>query len=91
MSKLAQKLAAAPPSGQRVRRGPANQCSGIYKPDLEDAEAIDEFRHRPDESWKSAQARYDQLAGITDNLRNDKFRYHWNRRCFCWPDELRQP
>lgn len=91
MSKIASKLAAAPPSGERVRRGPANQCFGVYAPDLEDAQAIDDFRRRPSESWPSAQAMFDDLAGVTRKIPNDKFRYHWRRRCFCWSDDLRLP
>lgn len=90
MSAAAKKLAAAPPSSERVRRGPANQCEGVYEPDAEDAEAIDEFRKRPNESWATAQTRFDQVKGVTKRIKNDKFRYHWRRKCFCWPDDLRQ-
>lgn len=89
MSAAAKKLATAPPSGQRVRRGPTNVCAPIYEADLEDAAAIEEFRNRPGESWATAQTMYDQLAGVTVRITNDKFRYHWRRRCFCWPDDLR--
>lgn len=89
MSKLAGKLTAAESSGQRVRFGPPNVCSGVYDADLEDAQAIDEFRRRPNESWATAQAMFDQLAGVTANIRNDKFRYHWRRKCWCWPDDQR--
>lgn len=89
MSTLASKLAAAPPSGERIRRGPANVCHGVYEPDLEDAQAIQEFRSRPNESWATAQAMFDDLAGVKRKIPNDKFRYHWRRRCFCWPDDQR--
>ena len=89
MSNLAKKLATAPPSGQRVRRGPGNQCAGIYSPDLEDAQAIAEFRSRPGESWRTAQNMFDELAAVTVTIANDKFRYHWARKCWCWPDDLR--
>ncbi len=89
MSKIAQELVSSDSSGNRVRRGPANVCSDIYEPDLEDAQAIQEFRHRPQESWSTAQAMFDQLAGVTRKIPNDKFRYHWRRRCWCWPDDLR--
>lgn len=91
MSKYASMLAAATPSGERVRRGPANQCFGIYEPDLEDAEAINEFRQRADQSWATAQVHFDGLAAVTRKIANDKFRYHWNRKCWCWPDDLRRP
>lgn len=89
MSAAAKKLAAAPPSTERVRRGPRNMCEGVYEPDLEDAEAIHEFRHRPGESWKTAQAKYDDLTNPVRQIPNDKFRYHWHRRCQCWPEDLR--
>jgi hypothetical protein len=90
MSKIAKKLATAPPTKARIRRGPSNICGPIYEPDLEDAQAIDEFRHRPGESWATAQVMFDDLAGVTTHILNDKFRYHWKRRCWCWPDDLRQ-
>lgn len=91
MSAVAKKLAAAPPSVDRVRRGPTNVCGPIYEPDIEDAEAINDFRQKPTESWATAQAMYDNLLGVDKGKRitNDKFRYHWRRRCFCWPDDLR--
>ena len=91
MSKVADQMAAAPPSGDRVRRGPANVCGGIYDSDPEDAQAIEDFRRRQGESWATAQAMFDQLAGVTRKIPNDKFRYHWRRKCWCWPDDLRQP
>lgn len=90
MSAAAKKLTSAPPTGNRqTKRGPANRCAPIYRPDLEDAQAIDAFRHRPGESWATAHAMYDELAGVTTRIPTDKFRYHWNRRCWCWPDDLR--
>lgn len=89
MSAAAKKLAEAAPTGVRIKRGPENQCAPVYSPDLEDAQAIQEFRIRPGESWATAQAMYDELAGIKTRIPNDKFRYHWRRRCFCWPDDLR--
>lgn len=90
MSKHAAALRAAPPTGERIKRGPNNLCGSVYKPDLEDAEAIDEFRNRPKESWATAQTRFDEILGVKVRIPNDKFRYHWRRRCFCWPDDLRQ-
>ena len=90
MSGIASKLTATPQRSERIRRGPSNVCGPIYAPDLDDAAAIEEFRTRPGESWATAQAQYDQLAGVTKAITNDKFRYHWRRRCFCWPDELRR-
>ena len=89
MTAAAKKLATAPPSGQRVRRGPVNQCEGVYLPDLEDAEAIQKFRQQSTESWATAQTMYDKLIAAKVRIPNDKFRYHWRRRCFCWPDDLR--
>jgi hypothetical protein len=73
-----------------VRRGPTNVCGGVYDADIEDANAIEEFRRRGGESWATAQAMFDKLADVQRKIPNDKFRYHWRRRCWCWPDELRQ-
>ena len=89
MSKVAGKLATAPPSGSRVKRGPSSSCYGLYEADLEDARAIEEFRQRPGESWATAHVMCDQLAGIVRKIPTDKFRYHWRRRCWCWPDDQR--
>lgn len=90
MSKLADQLAATPERAERIRRGPTGVCDGVYAPDLEDADAIEEFRKRPGESWATAQRQYDTLAGTEKTIPNDKFRYHFRRRCFCWPDDLRR-
>lgn len=90
MSKLAKQLASLPPSQERIRRGPSNVCGPVYEADADDAAAIDEFRHRPGESWRSAQKKFDELLGVERPIPNDKFRYHWNQRCFCWPDDMRR-
>lgn len=90
MSRFARELASLPPSNERVRRGPANLCAPIYDADLEDAQAIEEFRLRRGESWATAQRKFDEMLGVSQRIPNDKFRYHWNRRCFCWPDDLRR-
>jgi hypothetical protein len=93
MSAVAKKLAAAPPAPAPPKRhGPANLCGSIYEPDIEDAKAIEEFRKRANESWKTAQRMWDTLVGVEASQRipNDKFRYHWNLGCGCWPDDLRQ-
>lgn len=89
MSSVAKKLAEAPSVPVRIKRGPNNQCRGVYEPDLEDAQAIDEFRHRPGQSWATAQTRFDELLKPSRHIPNDKFRYHWKRACFCWPDDQR--
>jgi len=89
MSAIAKKLTEARPDPVRHKPGPANKCHRIYKPDPEDAQAIHEFRTRDGQSWATAQRMYDELAGVTVQIPNDKFRYHWKRRCFCWPDDLR--
>lgn len=93
MSQHAQKLAEAAPSPKRViQHGPVAKCRPLYGDgDMEDFTAIDEFRNRPNESWRTAQDKWDSILGIPNEKRltNDKFRYHWKRRCFCWPDELR--
>lgn len=88
MSKLAQKLASAPQSSTRIKVGPPNMCGRIYTADIEDAAAIDEFRHRVGESWRTAQVTLDTMLGLdpAQRIPNDKFRYHWNKGCGCWSD-----
>lgn len=91
MSDLARKLATSPPSKERVQRGPRASCAVYGAGDMEDWEAIDAFRHQPGESWATTQKRWDGFLGLDyPAVPNDKFRYHWRRRCFCWPDDLRQ-
>lgn len=90
MSAAAKKLDALPPSEDRVRKGPPNVCAPVYAPDLEDAAAIEAFRLRPGESWATTQKKFDELLGVSRHIPNDKFRYHWKRRCWCWPDDLRR-
>lgn len=88
MSKLATKLADAPAPPQ-VRRGPANQCLPLYgEGDIEDWEAVEALKSQGHD-WRSVQAIVDQAAGVTKPLHLDKFRYHWRRKCFCWPTEIR--
>lgn len=90
MSKIAQRLASSPATTDRVPPGPRSDCSELYGPgDLEDYAAIQEYRQRPGETWKTTQRRFDELLGTPRRIHNDKFRYHWNRRCACWTDEQR--
>lgn len=90
MSRLAKQLRDAPTPGPRYTPGPSAACSLVYGPgDLEDHAAIHEYRQRPGETWRSTQTAWDALVGVTKALHNDKFRYHWNRRCACWTDEQR--
>ena len=93
MSKLAQKIAELPvPNSAPTLRGPKNACFPLYgEGDLEDWEAIEHLRIGPPElEWRAVQAHIDNLAGITKPLPLEKFRYHWRRRCPCWPEDLRR-
>lgn len=93
MSKLAKKIAAsAPPKAIPAQRGPANACYPIYGAgDLEDWEALEVLRKQGPRvlEWREVQIHVDQLAGITKPLPLAKFKYHWRRMCYCWPEELR--
>lgn len=90
MSKLAKKIATSPTSLERVRRGPANLCFALYGAgDLEDWEAIEGLRAQGFD-WRQVQAHIDELADVKKPILLEKFRYHWRRRCFCWPEDLRR-
>jgi hypothetical protein len=72
-----------------VRRGPANACFPLYGAgDLEDWEAVEALC--ADRTWREVQQHVDGLAEVTKPLPLEKFRYHWRRRCFCWPEDLRR-
>ena len=89
MSALAKKIQKTPAPASSTRRGPANACYPLYGPgDLEDWEAIESLREN--HTWREVQEHVDKLAGIETSLPLEKFRYHWRRRCFCWPEDLRR-
>jgi hypothetical protein len=89
MSSLAQSLQSVDPvMVERVRKGPTGVCQGIYPADLEDWEQVERLRRAT--SWREAQRVVDSQLGVAPPVPNDKFRYHWRRRCWCWPDDLRQ-
>lgn len=96
MSKLASKIAAAPPPEVTAnRRGPANSCFPLYgHGDLEDWEQVEALRISPAggqlREWRHVQAHVDHVAGVTKPITLEKFKYHWRRRCFCWPVDLRR-
>ena len=75
---------------ERVRKGPSGVCHGVYPPatDLDDWAEVERLRKAPS-NWREAQVVVDGMLGITEPIPNDKFRYHWRRKCFCWPDDLR--
>ena len=90
MSALAKKIAELPLSITTPRRGPANTCFPIYgHGDLEDWEQIETLRANGYE-WRSVQSHVDNILGVERPLALAKFRYHWRRRCFCWPEDLRR-
>lgn len=90
MSKLASKIAATPVVASGVRRGPANACFPLYGAgDLEDFEALETLR-ASGLTWREAQAMVDSIVGNEKPIPLEKFRYHWRRMCFCWPEDLRR-
>jgi hypothetical protein len=89
VSKLAKKIAASETVKVPIRRGPLNVCLPVYGPgDLEDWQAVENVRAQGHD-WRSVQAHVDRLAGVEKPLPLEKFRRHWRRRCFCWPEDLR--
>lgn len=90
MSKLASKIAATPaPVGAPVKRGPANACFPLYGyGDLEDWEQVETLHVSL--TWREVQDHIDALLGVEKRIPLEKFRYHWRRRCFCWPEDLRR-
>lgn len=90
MSKLAQKIATtpAPPRSSTHRPGPANACHPLYGDgDIEDWQAVEALRSG--RTWREVQTHVDEIAGVDRPLPLEKFRRHWRRRCFCWPEDLR--
>lgn len=90
MSKLAKQIATSPiPTAEPFRRGPENACFPLYGAgDLDDWQAVESLR--PGREWRQVQAHVDDLAGIEKSLPLEKFKYHWRRKCYCWPEDLRR-
>lgn len=91
MSQLAKKL----PTPEtivttRVRRGPTGLCDIYGDGDLDDWRAVERLRHGPECFWATAHREVDKLLGITSPIDPDKFRYHWNGRCWHWTPEQKQ-
>ena len=88
MSQLAQSLAdITAANAARTRKGPPGACQGRYPADLDDWAEVERIRLAT--SWVEAQRVVDAQLGLSTPLHNDKFRYHWRRKCWCWTDELR--
>lgn len=80
---LAEKLAAAP-ANKTTRKGPPPVCE-VYGPGDEDVWAVIQQRKADyQESWADIQRLVDELLGIERPIRNDRFRYHWTRKCDHW-------
>jgi len=90
VSKLASKIAATPPPEVApVKRGPNNACFPLYGAgDLEDWEQVE--ARRVGRTWREVQEYIDGLVGVEKRLPLEKFRYHWRRMCYCWPEDLRR-
>lgn len=90
MSNLAQLIAeTTPPPLTGIKRGPDNQCFPLYgEGDHEDWQAVDALREG--RTWRQVQEHVDALKGVTAPLNLEKFKYHWRRRCACWPTDLRR-
>jgi hypothetical protein len=89
MSKLATQLQAVTDIPSRAKRGPNNACFPRYGAgDLDDWNEIERLRNEGFE-WRDVQRTVDEKLGITEPIAPDKFRYHWRRKCYCWPQDLR--
>lgn len=71
----------------RIRRGPTGACDVYGEGDLDDWRRVDGLRRKT--SWAQAQREVDALLGVKP-IDGDKFRYHWNRRCWHWTTDQRQ-
>lgn len=85
------KLATALPTpetfvAERRRRGPSGVCDIYGDGDLEDWAAVE--RLRLGSTWAQAQGEVDRALGIKA-IDEDKFRYHWKKRCWHWTQEQR--
>ena len=89
MSALANALSEVDPDDiPRTRKGPEGACAGRYPADVEDWEQVEALRCKV--TWKGAQVVVDDKLGLTTHVPNDVFRYHWRRKCSCWPVRERQ-
>jgi hypothetical protein len=87
MSKLAQQLPTAETITTRTRRGPSGACDVYGDGDLDDCRAVDKLRRST--TWATAQRAVDETLGVRP-IDENKFRYHWRRKCWHWTEEQRQ-
>lgn len=82
MDDIASKLAAAP-TIRLTRKGPPPACE-VYGPgDTAVVDVIDE-RRLNGETWVAIQHLLDGILGISKPIHNDKFRYHFTKKCGHW-------
>lgn len=87
---LAEQLAqVADSDAPEVRKGPLGACHIYGEGNLEDWEAV-EAKRRQGWQWADVQAAVDDITGVKAPIPLAKFKYHWRRRCYCWPRELRR-
>jgi hypothetical protein len=80
---LAERLAKCP-AERTTRKGPPPLCE-IYGPG--DGDLLAEIHRRKSEfgeSWADIQRHLDGLLGIDKPIKNDRFRYHFTRKCDHW-------
>ena len=88
MSQLANKISDIP-LPEPTRAGPRNACFPLYGTgDMDDWDKVEGLRARL--QWRQLQTHIDQLLDIEEPINLEKFRYHWRRRCNCWPVDLRR-
>ena len=87
MPKLEAQLDNLPTQHKPTKRGPRPSCDVYGEGTLEDWEAVQKRRNQT--SWDEAQMALNKVRGIATPIPNGRFRYHWNRHCGCWPEDLR--
>jgi hypothetical protein len=99
VSKLAKKIApkGTPATPRRPGApGPRAECARLYRDhaDLADWQAVQYLRETKNAAgvrrdWRAVQIEVDEMLGVTEPIAKERFRYHWLRRCDCWPPELK--
>lgn len=79
---VASKLAAAPPL-KVTRKGPPPACE-VYGPGDQAVVDVIDDRRRSGETWQAIQRILDGILGIEKPIHNDKFRYHFTKKCGHW-------
>jgi hypothetical protein len=81
---IASKLAAAP-TMKVARKGPPPACE-IYGPGDDSVVQVIEQRRANGETWLVIQRILDEILDVPKAIHNDKFRYHFTKKCGHWDE-----